>query len=297
VTRRVLLTGGSGQVGQALRALDWPKDVALVAPDRAELDLADPEGVIRHLASAKYDAILSVGAYTAVDRAESERELAHRVNAQCPANLATYAELAYAPLIHLSTDYVFDGSGAKPWREDDPVGPLQVYGATKEMGEQFVRNAPRHVILRTSWVVSATGANFVKTMLRLGAERDELKVVADQFGAPTHAGDLAEAIRTILIQHLDDDDLAPTGTFHICNAGETSWHGFAERIFARAAQDGRKTPRLHAIPTSDYPTPARRPLNSRLDQTKIARDFAIGLRPWQEASDDIVAALLARADG
>jgi dTDP-4-dehydrorhamnose reductase len=292
--RRVLLTGGTGQVGQALLALGWPADVALVAPPRAGLDLADPDAVARHVAGADYAAILSVGAYTAVDRAESEPEIAHRVNAQSPACLATYAELAHLPIVHVSTDYVFDGSGARPWREDDPVGPLSVYGATKEMGERAVRTAPRHVILRTSWVVSATGANFVRTMLRLGAERDELRIVDDQHGAPTHAGDLAGAIRAILARHLDDKTgEAPTGTFHIASAGETSWHGFAERIFAAAARAGRKVPRLHAIPTSAYPTPARRPLNSRLDMAKIADAFAIELRPWQEASDDIVARLLA----
>jgi dTDP-4-dehydrorhamnose reductase len=292
--RRVLLTGGTGQVGQALQALGWPADLALVAPSRGELDLADPDAVARHVAGARYDAILSVGAYTAVDKAESEPEIAHRVNAQSPACLATYAELAYVPIIHISTDYVFDGSGTRPWREDDPVGPLGVYGATKEAGERAVRSAPRHVILRASWVVSATGANFVRTMLRLGAERDELKVVADQFGAPTHAGDLARAIRTILLRHLDDGaGEAPTGTFHIANAGETSWHDFAGRIFSAAGAAGRKTPKLHAIPTAEYPTPARRPLNSRLDTAKLADAFAIRLGPWQEASEEIVATLLA----
>jgi dTDP-4-dehydrorhamnose reductase len=298
VTRRVLLTGGSGQVGRALLALDWPEDVAIVAPNRAALDLADPDGVARYVRNADLAAILSVGAYTAVDRAESEVGAAWAANALAPALLAARAGAAGIPIVQVSTDYVFDGSGERPWREDDPVRPLGVYGASKEGGEQGVRTAARrHVILRTSWVVSATGQNFVRTMLRLGAERDELRIVADQIGAPTHAGDLAQAIRTVLLRLLADDPDAPTGTFHVCNAGETSWHGFAERIFAEAARRGRRTPRLVPIPTADYPTPARRPLNSRLDTGKLARDFAIRLRPWQEASDEIVAALVGQADG
>jgi dTDP-4-dehydrorhamnose reductase len=295
MTRRILLTGGTGQVGQSLQALDWPEGVTLAAPSRAELDLADPIGVKRYLESASFDAVLSVGAYTAVDRAEGEVGQAWAANALAPALLAAHARANAIPIVHISTDYVFDGSGTRPWAEDDAVRPLGVYGASKEGGEQAVRTAaPRHVILRTSWVVSATGANFVKTMLRLGQERDELKVVADQTGAPTHADDLAAAIRAILLR-LWDDPAAPTGTYHLCNSGETTWHGFAERIFAAAERHGRKSSRLIAIPTSAYPTPARRPANSRLDAGKVARDFAIRLRPWQEASDEIVAQLVAGA--
>ncbi len=293
--RRILLTGGTGQVGRSLQALDWPEGVSLAVPSRAELDLADPVSVSRYLASASFDAVLSVGAYTAVDRAESEVGQAWAANALAPALLAAHARANAIPIVHVSTDYVFDGSGTRPWSEDDAVRPLGVYGASKEGGEQAVRTAaPRHVILRTSWVVSAVGANFLKTMLRLGQERDELKVVADQTGAPTHAGDLAAAIQTILLR-LRDDPAAPTGTYHLCNRGETTWHGFAERIFAAAERYGRKTPRLIAIPTSAYPTPARRPANSRLDAGKVERDFAIRLRPWQEAGDAIVAQLVAGA--
>jgi dTDP-4-dehydrorhamnose reductase len=289
--RRVLLTGGSGQVGQALQALAWPADVALVAPPRAALDLADPAAVARHLDGAQYDAILSVGAYTAVDRAESEPDVARRVNAVSPGLLADYAADRDCPIIHVSTDYVFDGSGTRPWREDDPVGPLGVYGRTKEEGERLVRAAPRHVILRTSWVVSTTGANFIRTMLRLGAERDALRIVVDQIGAPTHADDLAAALRRMLLVHCDDRS-APAGTFHGCNAGETSWFGLAERVFALAARHGRGVPALLPIATAAYPTLARRPANSRLDVSKIRAVFGIGFRPWQDASDEIVTKLL-----
>jgi dTDP-4-dehydrorhamnose reductase len=291
--RRVLLTGGTGQVGQALQALDWPADIVLDAPGRTALDLASPDSVKAYVSGGAFAAILSVGAYTAVDRAESEIGIAWAVNALAPALLAAEAGRVGIPIVHVSTDYVFDGSGDRPWREDDPVRPLSVYGGSKEGGEQAVRTAARrHAILRASWVVSASGANFIKTMLRLGAEREELRIVADQIGAPTHAGDLSRAIRTVLLRQLDDADAA-AGTFHLSNAGETSWHGFEDRIFGAAERRGRSRPRLVAIPTAQYPTPARRPLNSRLDSSRIARDFAIRLRPWQEASDELVATLLA----
>jgi dTDP-4-dehydrorhamnose reductase len=291
MTRRILLTGGSGQVGQALRALDWPADVVLVVPGRADLDLAEPDSIIAYLGEQRLDAILSVGAYTAVDRAESDADTARRVNADAPGLLAAHAAKHGAPIIHISTDYVFDGGGVRPWREDDPVNPIGVYGATKEAGEHAVRAAnPRHAILRTSWVVSATGHNFIRTMLRLGQERESVSVVADQHGAPTHAGNLAAAVRTIALRLMADAS-APWGTFHIANGGETSWHGVAEHVFAAAARRGLKTPKLRAITTADYPTPARRPANSRLDCTKVAREFGVSLRPWQEAVDEIVGEL------
>jgi dTDP-4-dehydrorhamnose reductase len=293
MTRRVLLTGGSGQVGQALQALAWPPDVALAAPGRDALQLSDGASIAAYLrASPDLAAILSVGAYTAVDRAESEADLAEAVNVRAPGILAAHAAQSGIPIIHVSTDYVFDGSGTRPWRENDPVSPLGVYGATKAAGEAAVRaSGARHVILRTSWVVGAKGQNFVRTMLRLGAERTELKVVDDQIGSPTHAGDLAGSIRTILLRLLDDDR-APTGTFHIANAGETSWHGVAARVFAAAAGRGGPSPTLTAIPSSGYPTPARRPLNSRLDASALTEAFAIRLRRWEEAIDDIVAEIM-----
>jgi dTDP-4-dehydrorhamnose reductase len=293
MTRKVLLTGGTGQIGSALRSLHWPDDVALVAPDRSALDLSDTASITRCLDDRNFAAILSVGAYTAVDKAESDVGTAWSVNALAPAMLAAAAGRQGIPIIHLSTDYVFDGSGVAPWGEDDAVRPLSVYGASKEGGEQAVRTAAaRHVIIRTSWVVSATGNNFIRTMLRLGEQRDSLSVVSDQIGAPTHAADLATTIRAVLMRHLGDAQ-APAGTYHFAGGGETSWHGLAERIFAEAERHGRPGPRLMPIPTTAYPTPARRPLNSRLDCRRIARDYELAARPWQETTDDIVRALLA----
>jgi dTDP-4-dehydrorhamnose reductase len=273
----VLLTGGTGQLGIELLRQPWPEGVRLHAPARAELDLADPASVARMVASRRWDAVISSGAYTAVDRAESEVGAAWAVNALAPAILAKGAAEVGAPIVHLSTDYVFAGNKPDPYVEDDPVGPLGVYGASKEGGEQAVRTAnPRHVILRTAWVVSPHRANFLKTMLRLGAEREELRVVADQHGCPTFAADLAAAIRTILLRLMADRG-APTGTFHFVNEGEASWAEFAAEIMAASGRAARVVP----ITTAEYPTPARRPANSRLSTEKLRRDWGIAPPPWR----------------
>jgi dTDP-4-dehydrorhamnose reductase len=283
---RLLLTGGSGQVGQAVRRLA-PADWQVVAPPRRELDLSDPEALAERVRDGRWDAVVSAGAYTAVDKAETDVVAAWGVNAMGPAALADATRKAGIPLLHLSTDYVFDGTKGGPYVEDDPVAPLGVYGASKEAGEQAVRTAnPRHLILRTAWVVSADGANFVKTMLKLGASRPELRVVADQRGCPTSAADIARAVLAILPQLVDGS--GTTGTFHFVNAGEATWAGLADHVFARASTHGRPPPTVHAIATADYPTPARRPANSRLETTKLARSYGITPRPWTEAVDAIV---------
>ena len=283
----VLVTGGTGQVGTALQRLADGR--VLVAPARAELDLADPASIKAIVASRPWAAVVNAGAYTAVDKAESDVVTAWTVNALAPAALAEATRAAGIPLLHVSTDYVFDGSKATPYEEGDPVAPVGVYGASKEGGEQAVRTAnPRHIILRTAWVVSPDGANFVKTMLRLGADRPELRVVADQHGCPTTASDIARAILTIL----DAEGDAPWGTYHFVNAGEASWHGLAEAVFARAATHGRPQPRVDPIATTDYPTPARRPANSRLSTARIEAAFGIRPRPWRDAVDEVVDALL-----
>ena len=288
--RAVLLTGGSGQVGSALRRLAGD-DVELVAPTRAELDLNDPEALAGVVASRAWSAVINAGAYTAVDRAEGDVVAAWQVNAMAPAALAAATASAGIPIIHVSTDYVFDGGKAEPYVEEDPVAPLGVYGASKEAGEQAVRTAnPRHLILRTAWVVSANGANFVKTMLRLGAERPALRVVADQHGCPTSAEDIARTILTMLDRATTGD--GPTGTYHFVNAGEATWHGLAEAVFARAAIHGRPAPEVTPIATADYPTPARRPVNSRLSTARLTRDFGSAPRPWREAIDAVVDELL-----
>jgi dTDP-4-dehydrorhamnose reductase len=217
---------------------------------------------------------------------------AWRVNALAPAALAAASNAAGVPILHVSTDYVFSGAKSDFYVEDDSVAPLGVYGASKLGGELAVRSAnPRHIILRTAWVVSATGGNFVKTMLRLGAERPHLRVVADQKGCPTSADDIARAILTILGRIGD----GPYGTYHFVNAGQASWHDLAERVFARAATHGRPVPSVEPIATSDYPTPAARPANSRLATAKIMRDFGISPRDWHEAIDEIVDTLLKEA--
>lgn len=257
-------------------------------PARAELDLGDPQALEAAVESEPWAAVISAGAYTAVDKAESDISAAWAVNALGPAALAAATARAGTPLVHLSTDYVFDGTKSGSYDEADPVAPIGVYGASKEGGEQAVRTAnPRHVVLRTAWVVSPFGHNFVKTMVRLGADRPELRVVADQHGCPTSALDIADAVLTI-VASLINDPAGPTGTYQFVNAGEASWHELAETVFARAATAGRPRPAVVPIATSDYPTPARRPANSRLSTAKLIRDFGITPRPWQTAVNEIV---------
>ncbi len=289
----ILITGGTGQVGMALSRMDWPKGNYLYMPGSDELDLSDEVAILDYLeASAPFGAIINCAAYTAVDKAESEPGLATAINADAPFHLACYAADNDIPFVHVSTDYVFDGAKDAPYTEEDPTGPLGAYGASKLAGEEAVLSSgAKAVIVRTAWVLSPQGQNFIRTMLKLGRERDEVGVVADQIGCPTNAADIAEALQTIILRLLAHKK-APTGIYHFVNAGETSWHGLAEYVFARAARAGLKTPKLNAITTADYPTPAKRPANSRLDTAKISRDFAIQPRKWQEAVDDILDILI-----
>lgn len=279
----VLVTGGSGQVGQALARLA-PQGVELVMPTRAEMDLSDPASVEAFFATRDWSAVISSGAYTAVDKAEGDVAAAWAANAVGPAALAAASVKAGIPILHLSTDYVFDGSGSGFYAEDAPVAPIGVYGASKEGGEQAVRTAnPQHIILRTAWVVSPFGNNFVKTMLRLGADRPELRVVGDQYGCPTSALDIAQTLLTLLTA-----ENPAWGTYHFVNAGEANWHTLACAVFDRAATHGRPRPKVDAITTADYPTPAKRPANSRLSTTKLTQNFGIEPRPWGDAIDAIV---------
>lgn len=288
----ILLTGGGGQVGIELQRQDWGEDVTVHAPGRDTLDLADPASVERMLAQRPWGAVISSGAYTAVDKAESDVVTAWRVNALAPAILAAATARAGIPIVQISTDYVFAGDKDGYYLEDDPVAPLGVYGASKEGGEQAVRTAnPRHAIIRTAWVVGPHRANFLKTMLRLAGERDEVSVVSDQHGCPTFAGDLAAAVATVtraLIAHAD----APAGTYHFVNAGEATWSGFASAIFAASAARGGSSARVKPITTAEYPTPARRPGNSRLATAKIEAAYGIRPRPWQDALNEAMAALV-----
>jgi dTDP-4-dehydrorhamnose reductase len=291
----LLLTGGSGQVGRALREAP-PQGFEVVAPPRAELDLADPASVRRWVGARPWAAIINAGAWTAVDAAESHAAEAWAANALGPAALARASGEAGIPLVHLSTDYVFDGGLDRPYREDDPVGPTSVYGASKAAGEVAVAALnPRHVILRTAWVFSPWGANFVRTMLRLGQSRDALSVVADQHGCPTSAQDIAAGVGAVCARLSGDG--APSGVFHFAGAGETTWFGLASRVFERAAAAGRKTPVLTPIASSDWPTPVRRPANSRLDTTAFTRTFGQAPRPWTETADEVTDRLLQSAEG
>jgi len=284
-----LLTGGTGQVGLALQRLALA-GVEIVAPTRDALDLANLQP-LEHLLEG-VSAIINCGAYTAVDKAESEPDLAHAINAAAPGALAQAAARAGIPIIHVSTDYVFAADGAGPWAEQAAIAPASIYGRTKAEGEAAVQaSGARHAIIRTAWVVSADGNNFIKTMLRLGAERDALRVVADQRGTPTHAGDLAVALAQIAAR-FTADPVQASGIWHCANAGETTWHGLAQQVFAAASSHGMKIPStVEAITTAEYPTPAHRPADSRLNCSKIAIDFGIRLRPWQEAVDEIVGQL------
>jgi len=290
--RDVLVTGGSGQVGGALAAMGEVEGFRFVAPGRDELDLLSPTSFAAFLASRPWAAIINAAAYTAVDKAESEVEEAWRINALAPAVLAREAARAGVPLVHVSTDYVFNGASARPYMEDDAVAPLGVYGASKAAGEQGVRTGGgRFAIVRTSWVVSAQRANFLKTMLRLGAERDVLRVVADQQGAPTSARDLAGSLARVA-RALACDPVAPSGTFHFANAGATTWADFAAEIFRLSAQRGGPSARVEPITTADYPTPARRPACSLLSTGRIQTLYGVTPRPWQAAIRDIIDELI-----
>ena len=285
--RDILVTGGSGQVGTELQRLVLP-GLRFVAPTRSELDLSQPESLAAAVAGRPWAAIINAGAYTAVDAAETDPVAAWTVNALAPAALAAASAAAGIPIVHVSTDYVFDGVKPGPYVEEDAVAPLGVYGASKLGGELAVRTGnPRHIILRTAWVLSAHGKNFLKTMLRLAETRPELGVVDDQLGCPTAAADIAATLAA-LTRRLLDDEAAPTGTYHFVNAGEASWCALAREIFDLSAAAGGPSAAVRAIATADYPTPARRPANSRLATAKLGRDFGIVPRPWQEPVRAIV---------
>ncbi len=284
---KLLVLGAAGQIGHELCRRVWPADYRIAGVDRAEVDITRQEAVADALRQERPDIVINAAAYTAVDRAESEPDVAWAVNAAGPGHLAVGCETAGIPLVHISTDYVFDGRKEAPYREDDPVNPLGVYGRSKEAGDRAVREGlPEHVILRTAWVYSVQGHNFVRTMLRLAADRPVLRVVADQIGSPTSAADAAAAIATI-VQRLAAGD-RNWGTYNFAGAGAVSWHGFAEAIFELASPWRGAVPRVDAITTAEYPTPAPRPANSVLDCRLIREVFGIEPRPWREALAEVI---------
>jgi dTDP-4-dehydrorhamnose reductase len=294
---RVLLIGANGQLGHTLAsALKTLGEVRALT--RSDADLSDPwlleETLKPIMQSFKPHAIVNAAAYTAVDKAETEHDLARRVNAHSVGLLAQLAQSVNAVLVHYSTDYVFDGSGTRPWVEDDPTNPLSVYGQTKWLGEKSVaQHCARHLILRTSWVVGVHGNNFLKTMLRLAAERDALRVVADQIGVPTSTQLLAHVTATMLEAMLQADlSDKRFGTYHVASSGETTWHAYAQYVIAGAVRRGVqlkvKPESIEPIATSAYPLPAPRPANSRLNSEKVRTNFGVLLSPWQEGVDAIL---------
>ena len=287
---RVVVTGKAGQLARSL-AERAPDGVQVILLGRPELDLAEPSGIAAALAAARPDVVVNAAAYTAVDKAETERDLAFAVNGAGAGGVAAATRALDVPLIHISTDYVFDGSKPAAYVETDPTAPLGVYGASKLAGEQAVLTAhPGAVICRTAWVYSPFGANFVKTMLRLAETREELGVVADQIGNPTSALDIADAVLA-LARRLKDDPAAETGIFHMTGSGEASWADLAEAIFAASAAQGGSTAKVRRITTADYPTPAPRPPNSRLDCRKLAEVHGLSLPDWRSSVAAVVARL------
>ena len=281
---KIAVFGGKGQVATEL-AQRVPAGVAIELIGRDRADFSNPASLSATARELSADAIINAAAYTAVDNAEEEAELAHTINGKSVTALAFECAARRLPLVHISTDYVFPGDGNTPWQPDDATGPLGVYGARKLEGENGIRQLDfPYAILRTSWVFSAIGNNFVKTMLRLGADRNELNIVADQIGGPTPAADIADACFKIA-KDLTGSDTG--GTYHFSGAPDVSWADFAREIFAQAGL----TPKVNDIPSSAYPTPAKRPLNSRLDCTTLARDFGIERPDWKAGLRDVISAL------
>lgn len=291
---KILLLGANGQVGHELRRSLAPLGETVVTTragildgnecEQADFDLPGSLPVLMERIAP--DVVVNAAAYTAVDRAENEPDAAFRANAESPARLAEACAGSGALLVHYSTDYVFDGESDRPYREEDTTGPLGVYGRTKLEGEQAIRNSGcRHLIFRTAWVYGSYGANFMRTMLRLGSERDELRVVADQLGTPTPARLIADVTTAVL-----RDDPRHSGVWHLTATSETSWHGFAVEIFRQALANGLidHAPRVTPIATSEYPTPARRPRYSCLDTTRLKEDFGIDLPDWKKALEQVL---------
>ena len=292
----MILVFGHGQLGQELARTAPARDVPLTALTHADADIAERTAVEDAIARHRPSLVVNAAAYTKVDGAETEVDAARRGNEIGPGVLARACADAGIPLVHLSTDYVFDGTKTGAYVESDPISPLGVYGRTKAAGETAVREALReHVILRTSWVYGEFGHNFLKTMLRLAATKDELRVVADQRGCPTSTRDLADAILRIAPRLMGRESVF--GTYHFAGAGATTWHGFATRIVAAQAPLTGRKPRVTAIATAEFPTAARRPANSELDCGLFAKSFGFRARAWAEEADAVVRAVVTAERG
>lgn len=280
--QNILVTGAQGQLGSALRRI--LKDAPLLNPSRAEFDLSQPNLCLAYLEKHQPSLVFNAAAFTQVDLAEKERELARTINTEAPAQIAAWCAQKSVPFVHYSTDYVFSGQGSASWKETDPIQPLNYYGETKALGEQKITQAGgKFLIFRTSWVYDAQGKNFLRTMLKLGKEKESLRIVNDQFGAPTFATHLAWGSLIALQQALEAAHF-PSGIYHLCNSGETSWYQFAQEIFSLARQKGiaLQVQKVEPISSSEFPTPAQRPQNSRLNMDKLKNSFQLQLPSWEE---------------
>jgi dTDP-4-dehydrorhamnose reductase len=290
---RIAVTGSNGQVVRSLVERATGTNVDIICIGRPALDLGELETIDRALTSITADVLVGAAAYTDVNKAEAESEIADRINGRAPGLLATRAHALGIPMIQLSTDYVFDGTKRDPYSEQDEVCPINAYGHSKAAGERAVAAAhPRHIILRTSWVYSPFGRNFVRTMLDLARKQSEVRVVADQIGSPTAAADIADGVLAVALNLIEGGGDARYGTFHMAAAGAASWAQFAEAIFAASAERGGPSARVVPVASTEYQTPARRPANSRLDCGKIARVHGVSLPHWQSSLGPCVARIL-----
>ena len=281
---KVLVTGADGQLGRELVRLDRRVDFEVHGLNHQQLDITDKSQVQQIVARISPSLVINAAAYTNVDRAENESDLAYAANKDGPTYLARYCANNQVTLIHISTDYVFDGTNDRPYQESDLIAPLGVYGRSKAQGETAIRSIlPNHIIVRTAWLYGVYGNNFVKTILKLAAEKTALRVVADQFGSPTSAEDLANALLTI-IRKINANEKFDWGTYHYCCRGITTWHGLAEKIIELAAPHAAlKSRQVEAITTAEWPTPAKRPPYSALNCTRINSQFGIEPEPWQQS--------------
>jgi len=290
---RIAVTGNNGQVVRALLERAAGSNSEVVCIGRPALDLGNPDTIDRAIGAVAADVLVSAAAYTNVDKAETESDLADLVNGRAPGVLAARANSLGIPLIHLSTDYVFDGTKPDPYNERDPICPINAYGRSKAAGERAVATAnPRHVILRTSWVYSPAGRNFVRTMLELARKHDEVRVVADQVGSPTAAADIADGVLAVARNLTGNGRDERYGTFHMTAAGATNWAEFASAVFSASADRGGPSARVVPIASAEYHTPARRPANSRLDCAKIARVYGVSLPHWRSSLGPCITRIL-----
>lgn len=287
---KILVIGSNGMLGRHLVARLQATEHTILKPAHSELDIGVSRSVFAGIGRAHPDLVINCAAYTAVDKAESEAHNASLLNREGAKNLALACKDEGIGLIHISTDYVFDGTSELPYKEDDPANPLSVYGKTKWDGEEAIRSRlPHHLIVRTAWLYGVHGQNFVKTMLRLARDNEELRVVGDQYGCPTWTGDLASALTTIVEHIAEHKEYLKWGTYHFCGAGRVNWHGFAEAVINEASRhEVLKAKRIIPIPTSEYPTPARRPRWSVLDCSKIAKNFGVAPRSWQQGLAEMI---------